>query len=211
MSLIQWGLVLNVPESGFLSLFLFLDDLACINTLKGLMLKFQYFGHLMWTADSLEKTDAGKGWRQKEKGATEEVMVGWHHWLSGHELGQILGYGRGREAWNATDHKVTKSRTGLGNLTTTTACIKLNIFFFNEIHFIISRFLFQSLSVKNIRLVFLWIWFNLIGHQFLVPFPLFTTLYLSHISPVLGQANIYGHKVCTALFEITITSVIVFL
>ena len=29
--------------------------------------------------------DAGKDWRQEEKGITEDEMVGWHHWLSGHE------------------------------------------------------------------------------------------------------------------------------
>ena len=31
--------------------------------------------------------DAGKHWRQEEKGSTEEEMVGWHHWLNGHEFG----------------------------------------------------------------------------------------------------------------------------
>ena len=30
--------------------------------------------------------DAGKDWRQKEKGMTEDEMVGWHHWLDGHEF-----------------------------------------------------------------------------------------------------------------------------
>ena len=29
--------------------------------------------------------DAGKDWRQKEKGMTEDEMVVWHHWLDGHE------------------------------------------------------------------------------------------------------------------------------
>ena len=49
-----------------------------------LKLKLQYFGHLMWRTDSLEKT--GKDWRQEEKGMTEDEMVGWHHWLDGHEF-----------------------------------------------------------------------------------------------------------------------------
>ena len=31
--------------------------------------------------------DAGKNWGQEEKGATEDEMVGWHHWVSGRELG----------------------------------------------------------------------------------------------------------------------------
>ena len=29
--------------------------------------------------------DAGKDWGQEEKGMTEDAMVGWHHWLNGHE------------------------------------------------------------------------------------------------------------------------------
>ena len=50
-------------------------------SLEGLMLKLklQYFGHLMRRANSLEKTDAGKDQEQKEKGATENEMFGWHH------------------------------------------------------------------------------------------------------------------------------------
>ena len=30
--------------------------------------------------------DAGKDWRQEQKGTTEDEMVGWHHWLNGHEF-----------------------------------------------------------------------------------------------------------------------------
>ena len=36
--------------------------------------------------------DAGKDWGQ-EKGTTEDEMVGWHHWLDGHEFEQTLGDG----------------------------------------------------------------------------------------------------------------------
>ena len=32
--------------------------------------------------------DAWKDWRQEEKGTIEDEMVGWHHWLDGHEFGQ---------------------------------------------------------------------------------------------------------------------------
>ena len=63
-------------------------------SLEGLMLnlKLQYFGHLMWRNDSLEKNpDAGKDWRQEEKATTEDEMVGWHHRLNGHELELALG------------------------------------------------------------------------------------------------------------------------
>ena len=60
-------------------------------SLEGLMLKLklQYFGHLMGTANSLEKTL--KDWRQEEKEMTENEMVGWHHLPNGHESEQPLG------------------------------------------------------------------------------------------------------------------------
>ena len=37
--------------------------------------------------------DAGQDWRQEEKGMTDDEMVGWHHWLNGHEFEQALGVG----------------------------------------------------------------------------------------------------------------------
>ena len=40
--------------------------------------------------------DAGNDWRQEEKGTTEDEMVGWHHWLDGHEFEQALGAGDGQ-------------------------------------------------------------------------------------------------------------------
>ena len=40
--------------------------------------------------------DAGKDWRQEEKGTTEDKMVGWHHLFNGHELEQALGVGDGQ-------------------------------------------------------------------------------------------------------------------
>ena len=40
--------------------------------------------------------DAGKDWRQEEKGTEEDEMVGWHHRLNGHEFEQALGVGGGQ-------------------------------------------------------------------------------------------------------------------
>ena len=60
------------------------------------MLKLQYFGHLLQRDDSLEDPDAGKDGGQKENGATEGEMVGWHHRLCGHEIEQALGDGDGQ-------------------------------------------------------------------------------------------------------------------
>ena len=40
--------------------------------------------------------NAGKDWRQEEKGMTQDEMVGWHHRLDGHEFEQALGVGNGQ-------------------------------------------------------------------------------------------------------------------
>ena len=61
-----------------------------------LKLKLQYFGHLMWRADSGKDPDAGKDWGQEETGTTEDKMVGWHRRLNGHEFEQALGDGEGQ-------------------------------------------------------------------------------------------------------------------
>ena len=53
-------------------------------------------GHLIWRANSLVKTpDAWKDWRQ-EKWMTQDEMVGWHHWLDGHEFEKPPGVGEGQ-------------------------------------------------------------------------------------------------------------------
>ena len=40
--------------------------------------------------------DAGKDWGQEEKGTTEDELVGWHHWVDGHEFEQPLGDSEGQ-------------------------------------------------------------------------------------------------------------------
>ena len=40
--------------------------------------------------------DAGKDWRQEKKGTTEDEMLGWHHWLNGHEFAQTPGEIKGQ-------------------------------------------------------------------------------------------------------------------
>ena len=63
-----------------------------------LKLKLQYFGHFFDVKSWLirKDSDAGKDWRQEEKGTTEDEMVGWHHWLNRHEFEQALGDGQGQ-------------------------------------------------------------------------------------------------------------------
>ena len=82
------------------------------------MLKLQYFGHLMQRADSLEDSEAGKDWRQKEKEVTGNEMVGWHHWLNGHESEQAPADGEGQGSLCAAVCIVKKSQTWLSNWTT---------------------------------------------------------------------------------------------
>ena len=46
---------------------------------------------ILWPSDAKswliwKDPDAGKDWRQEEKGTTEDEMVGWHHWLSEHKF-----------------------------------------------------------------------------------------------------------------------------
>ena len=60
---------------------------------SGLMLKLQYFGHLMQRTDSLKKTPMlGKFESRRRKGRQDE-MVGWYHQLDGHEFEQAPGVG----------------------------------------------------------------------------------------------------------------------
>ena len=59
--------------------------------------------------------DAGKDWRHKEKGTTENEMVRWHHWLYGHELEQAPGMVMDREAWHTAVHGVANSWTPLND------------------------------------------------------------------------------------------------
>ena len=56
---------------------------------------------ILWPTDAKswliwKDPDAGKDWRQEEKGTTEDEMVGWHHQLNGHEFGWTLGVGVGQ-------------------------------------------------------------------------------------------------------------------
>ena len=85
-----WRRFLRVPWTARRSNQSILNEISSEYSLEGLMLKLklQYFGHLMWRADSLEKTLmlGGIGGRRRRGRTTEDEMAGWHHRLNGHEF-----------------------------------------------------------------------------------------------------------------------------
>ena len=120
-----WGRLLRFPWTTRRSNQSILKEINPEYSLEGLMLKLklQYFGYLIRRSNSLEKTDAGKDWRQKEKGVTENEMARWYHQFNGHELGQTLRHGErqgGLCLWHAAVQGIGKSRRQLGSWTTTT-------------------------------------------------------------------------------------------
>ena len=90
-----WRRLLRVPWTARRSNQFILKETSPECSLEGLMLnlKPQYFGHLMWRADSLEKTLMLRKTEGEEKGTTEDEMPGWHHQLDGHEFGWTPGVG----------------------------------------------------------------------------------------------------------------------
>ena len=61
--------------------------------------------------------DGGKGWREEEKGMTEDEMVGWHYWLDGHEFEQTPGVGDGQGSLACCSPWGRKESTWLSNWT----------------------------------------------------------------------------------------------
>ena len=115
-----WRRLLRVPWTAGRSNQFILKEISPGCSLEGLMLKLklQYFGHLMWRADSLEKTlMLGKIEGRRRTGRQRMT------WLDGITYSMNMGLGELRElvmdrkAWRATIHGVAKNQTWLSELT----------------------------------------------------------------------------------------------
>ena len=84
---------------------------------------------ILWPPDSKswlirKDPDAGQDWRQEEKGTTEDKMVGWHHWLNGHELEHAPGDCEGQGSlvccspWGCKESDTTEWLNSCNNLLT---------------------------------------------------------------------------------------------
>ena len=88
--------LLRVPWTTRRSIQSFLKEINPEYSLEGLMMNLK-----LWTPGTKscfigKDPDAGKDWRQEEKGTTEDEMVGWHHQLNGYEFEQVPGDGEGQ-------------------------------------------------------------------------------------------------------------------
>ena len=90
-----WRRLLRVPWTTRRSNQFILKEISPGCSLEGLMLKLQYFGHLMQRANSLEKT-LMLGKMEGRRRGREDEMVGWHHQVNGHGFEQTPGAGDGR-------------------------------------------------------------------------------------------------------------------
>ena len=115
-----WGRLLRVHWTVRRSNLSILKEIGPEYSLEGQMLKLelQYFDVKSWLTG--KTSNIGKDGGHEEKGMTENEMVGWHHWVNGHEFEQTRWDGKRQEVWRAAVHGVTKSQTQLSNWTTTT-------------------------------------------------------------------------------------------
>ena len=109
-----WRRLLRVPWTARWSNQSILKEINLEYSLEALMmkLKLQYFGHLMWRADSLEKTLLLRKIEGRRRG--QQRM----RWLDGiTDLSKLQGLVTDREAWHSAVHGVAKSQTQLSNWT----------------------------------------------------------------------------------------------
>ena len=115
-----WRRLLRVPWTARRSSQSILKEINPEYSLEGQMLKLmlQYFGHLMWRADSLERPlMLGKIEGRRRRGVAEDEVVGWHHQLNGHEFEQAPGIGEGEGSLACCSPWSQESQTQLSGWT----------------------------------------------------------------------------------------------
>ena len=87
-----WRRLLRIPWTARRPNQSILKEISPEYSLEELMLKLklQYFGHLMQRAAHLKRPWCWERLKAGGEGATEDEMIGWHHWLDGHEFEQAL-------------------------------------------------------------------------------------------------------------------------
>ena len=111
-----WRRVFTVPWTARWSNQLLLKEINPEYSLERLMLKFQYFDHWMWRADSLEKTLMLERLKAGEGDDRDGWMASPTQWTWVSKLQDMV---KDREAWRAVVHGVGKRWTWLKNWTTT--------------------------------------------------------------------------------------------
>ena len=129
-----WRRLLRVPCTSRRSNQFILKEISPECSLEGLMLKLQYFGHLMWRSDSLEKTlMLGKIEGRRRKGRQRM------RWLDGitdsmdMRLSKLQELVMDRGTWRAAVSGVEKSQIWLNDWMTTTAKLHENLIL--SVHF----------------------------------------------------------------------------
>ena len=89
-----WRRLLRAPWLARRSNQSILKEISPEYSLEGLMLKLKLQYLATW-CEELTHWKRPRCW-ERFKGMTEDEMVGWHHWLSGHEFEQTLGDGEGQ-------------------------------------------------------------------------------------------------------------------